>query len=133
MATRQTDFDAINGFPERLRAAMKDRGYSHRGLAKAIGASKQSVTNWTQGRNDPSLRHLRNISQALDIPLVSLLEGRDSRQIEEGEATSLVREFAMQDIGPAIQALGDAAPDLLGLLSRAESYVKGQEQTRGES
>lgn len=110
-----------NGFPERLRAAMSLRGYSQRKLAEEVGASKQSVTNWTQGHNEPSLRHLRRISRVLGVPLAELLEGDRSG---EGRAAELLQELAATPIRPAVQALTESAPDLLDLLSRAESYVR---------
>ena len=112
-------------FPELLKAAMREREVSHRGLAAAIGASKQSVTNWTQGRNEPSLRHLRKIANFLGVPIVSLLEDPDADgRAEEVPAIALLRELTSQPIGPAMQSLAASAPDLSDLLTRAERYVK---------
>jgi hypothetical protein len=75
---------------------------------------------------------LRNIARELGMPVAELLEDRP-QQLSEGQATSLIRELAAQPIGPAVQALSDSAPDLLGLLSRAEGYVKDLESERGKS
>lgn len=129
MSLSQLQGEPGNGFPGRLKAAMRVRGFSHRGLAKAIGASQQSVTNWTQGHNEPSLRHLRSIARELGIPLGELLEGGSERP-EETHANALLRELSDHPIRPAVEALSDSAPDLLDLLSRAESYVKHLEGPR---
>lgn len=126
MTASGTDTPARKGFAKRLRALMGERELSHRQLASAVGASKQSVTNWTQGHNDPSLRHLRKLAHVLEVPLASLLAEEDEEPLEEEEspAAELLREFASQPIAPAVQALGTSAPDLLDLLSRAERYVR---------
>jgi transcriptional regulator with XRE-family HTH domain len=132
MGPQTPDMGSSDGFPMRLKAAMELRGYSHRRLANAIGASQNSVTNWTRGHNEPSLRHLRSISRELDVSLSELLEEDRHRPLED-RASSLVRELAAQPIGPAVQILNESAPDLLDLLGQAERYVKDLEGKRGKS
>lgn len=118
-----------NGFAERLRGAMKDSRHSHRSLAVAIGASKQSVTNWTRGHNEPSLRRLRDLARELKTTPAALLEdGKALPPVEPGGAT-LLRELVSEPIGPAIRAVSTAAPDLLELLGRAERCVKELEDS----
>jgi len=128
MASRQIEDIAPNRFAERLNAAIEARGISHRALAREIGASKQSVTNWTQGRNEPSLHYLRHIARALDTSMMSLLRENDRLESEGSRAASLMEELTSDPIGPAIRAFGSSAPDLLDLLSRAERYVKDLEE-----
>ncbi len=112
-------------FAERLQAAMSARRMSHRKLAKAVGASQQSVTNWTQGHNEPSLRHLRAISRALDVPPATLLEGSRTVTDEIATASDLVRELvALRQLAPAIETLAGSTPSLLDLLARAERHVR---------
>jgi transcriptional regulator with XRE-family HTH domain len=77
------------------------------------------VTNWTKGRNEPSLRHLHGIARHLDLPLGELLEGKS-----DDSAASLLRELASEPVGPAMRSLREATPDLFDLLSRAERYVR---------
>lgn len=108
-------------FPERLKMLLSERGISHRGLAQRIGVSQNSVTNWTQGRNEPSLKHLRGIAQQLGISLGELLEGETSG---DPAAASLIRDLTGAPVAPAVRSLQAAAPDLFDLLGRAERYVR---------
>ena len=112
-------------FAERLQAAMSKKRMSHRKLANVVGASQQSVTNWTQGHNEPSLRHLRAIALALDVPPSTLLEGNQIVTDESAAATDLVKELAaLRRIAPAIETLADSTPGLLDLLARAERLAR---------
>lgn len=129
MASSDSHGEALNGFPERLKRLIAERNHSHRGLAEALGVSKQSVTNWTQGHNEPSLRHLRAIARLLDLPPGALLEEMDDpRPVSGATATGLLRELTSQSVGPAMRSLAIAAPDLSDLLSRAERYVNEVDQ-----
>jgi len=118
-----------NGFPMRLKRLIDASAYSQRELADELGVSKQSVTNWTQGYNEPSLRHLRGIARLLDLPLGTLLEeAGDADRPDTALAASLLRELTSQPIAPAVRSLAGAAPDLFDLLNRAERYVRDREQ-----
>lgn len=131
--SRPREEEVADGFAERLKELIEERGFSHRGLAESLGVSKQSVTNWTQGYNEPSLRHLRGIARLLDIPLGVLLEETEDREGVDGAlATSLLRELASQPVGPAVHSLAAAAPDLFDLLSRAERYVRDLDRRRDQ-
>lgn len=133
MPASPADTEASRRLAARLSAAILEAGSSHRKLAAAIGVSKQSVTNWTQGRNEPSLRHLRNIARALEVPLGNLLQDYEEEEPGDTEAASLIREFTSHPAGPAMRSLTESAPDLLDLLSRAERYVKEHGEARGKS
>src|SRR5215218_9754312 len=124
MVAKEPDQVPSNGFAERLKLLIEERNYSHRRLAHALGVSKQSVTNWTQGHNEPSLRHLRALAQELDTPLCTLLEVEGATEpMSSSLAASLLRELTGQPVGPAMKALAAATPDLLDVLGRAERYV----------
>jgi transcriptional regulator with XRE-family HTH domain len=124
MTTHPSRPEGLNGFPKRLALLLKQRNYSHRGLADALGVSKQSVTNWTQGHNEPSLRHLREIARVLDLPLGELLEETEGGgSPQDAVASEILRDLTSQPVGQAIRSLAAATPDLFDLLSRAERYV----------
>jgi len=102
--------------------------------------SKQSVTNWTQGHSEPSLRSLRAIAQLLDVPLASLLEesgGRPSGDppggTTESDAVDLLRELTADPAGPAVRTLAAVGPDLSDLLKRAEAFVGAFDRDRPEA
>ena len=124
MASPSSEEDASKGFPERLKRLIAERNHSHRGLAKALGVSQQSVTNWTQGHNEPSLRHLREIARVLDLPLGALLEEARDPNLAGATALDLLRELTAQPVGPTVRSLVTAAPDLSDLFGRAEQCLK---------
>lgn len=114
-----------HGFAERLKAEIERSNYSHRGLATEIGASKQSVTNWTQGHSEPSLKNLRRLASALRVPPALLLEG-DGHSDQSPDATlvDLLAELTASPARPDLRALNDSVPGLLDLLARAERRIR---------
>lgn len=125
MATRASAADSGNPFAKRLRAAIAASDFSHRGLAAEIGASKQSVTNWTQGYSEPSLENLRRVADALGVDPASLLDEKwPSEPHRLVQATELLRELTALRVRPAAKSLASSAPSLLDLLERAERLVQ---------
>jgi len=126
MPKRPRDDEVLSRFPERLKAILADRRVSQRHLAYELGVSKQTVTNWMQGHNEPSLRNLCGIAHLLGVAPGELLGAVDdpaSDRVEEA-AASLLRELTSQSAGEAVRSLQAAAPDLLDVLGRAERYVR---------
>jgi transcriptional regulator with XRE-family HTH domain len=125
-----------------LKRLIAERNLSHRRFAQALGVSKQSVTNWTQGRSEPNLRYLRTIARILEVPLASLLEEPGERGSEspsaasdgatESDAVGLLRELTADPAGPAVRTLAAAAPDLWDLLRRAEVCVGEFDRNRSD-
>jgi transcriptional regulator with XRE-family HTH domain len=124
--------EGLRRFPERLKALLEDRHISQRRLADELGVSKQTVTNWMQGHNEPSLRNLCGIARLLGIAPGELLKAADDPDSPhlDDTATSLLRELTLQPMGPAVRSLQAAAPDLLDLLNRAERYVSDLDRQR---
>lgn len=122
MGANSPDTEGGKTLAMRLRTLMEERDYSHRRLAADIGASKQSVTNWTQGHNEPSLPNLRALARALDVAPAHLIEARAETNAAE-ESLALVRELTALSLHPALDTLSGTAPSLLDLLSRAEQHV----------
>ena len=115
---------------ERLQAAIRRNGMSHRKLAAELETSKQSVTNWTQGTHEPSLRHLRRLARVLNMPLAQLL-GESSGRTAAAPATSggddalaIVDELAQLGLRPTLNALHQSVPALLEVLSVAERQAQ---------
>jgi transcriptional regulator with XRE-family HTH domain len=99
---------------------MRRRDFSHRRLADRVDASKQSVTNWTQGTHEPSLRHVRRISEVLQVSIADLLGDQSDPDAAGREAAAIVGGLADLRLSQPIESLGKASPTLLDLLDRAE-------------
>ena len=56
----------IASIGERIRRCRKQRGYSHRALAKLVGISQQSLWQIEAGKNNPSWLTLLRIADVLD-------------------------------------------------------------------
>ena len=52
---------------DRIKAARLAKGMSGDDLARAIGASRQTVSNWERGVYTPSRDNIFALSKALDI------------------------------------------------------------------
>ena len=73
----------------RIRQARKFADLSQQALADAVGASRDSVSNWERGEHSPSVDMLLLIAQAIDVPATWFLEGvAPSPTGPEGGATS---------------------------------------------
>jgi transcriptional regulator with XRE-family HTH domain len=120
---------ARKAFADRLNAAIKRRQVSHRQLAKAVQTSKQSVTNWTQGRHEPSLRYLRRLSSVLDVPVARLIAGETS-SCSDHDIVEVVEDLADLRLRRPIDALRASTPALLDVLARAESQARGRRKHR---
>jgi transcriptional regulator with XRE-family HTH domain len=123
LTSRTDESTAARLFGKRLQAEMYRRQISHRQLATAISVSKQSVTNWTQGRHEPSPHSIRRIAEVLEIPVAELLEpsppGDTRRKMDAAEVLS-----ALSSLRPALEGLSQSAPALLDLLDEAERQAR---------
>ena len=54
-------------FSDRLKSAMNDRGIGPQTLSAMLGVSPVTVNRWLDGKFDPRLKNLRNISNVLDV------------------------------------------------------------------
>lgn len=108
---------------------MRRRRLSHRGLAKSINASKQTVTNWTQGTHEPRLRHIRRLSEALQIPVADLLDDEARPDPSASDAIAIVERLADLGLSSPIDSLSQASPALLDLLAQAEQQVRERRAT----
>lgn len=56
-------------FNERLKQAMKIKGYTTEKLAAKSGVSKNTIYNWRHGKSEPSLFGVMCVAKALDVSL----------------------------------------------------------------
>jgi len=67
-------------FSENLKAARKQEGISQADLADLVHVSRQAVTKWESGENEPSLEMITSLSAALHVDVSYLLNGEKTSQ-----------------------------------------------------
>lgn len=120
----QARIAANNVFRERLVAAMDAEGMSKAELAAAIGAARQSVSNWVSGSYEPNLSQLRKLAEALRVSasyLVGETEGGISKQ--EAALSDVALKIGSLRLGRAARSVSASCPDLLDLFAEAERLV----------
>ena len=65
-------------FQSRLRELRVERGISQGGLSKALGLSRNVITNYELGIREPSLDTLKAICDFFDVPADYLIGRADS-------------------------------------------------------
>ena len=64
-------------FQERLKQAIKAKGYTALKAAKKSGLSISTLRNWIYGKSEPTLFGLMCISKALDVSIDWLVWGNE--------------------------------------------------------
>jgi transcriptional regulator with XRE-family HTH domain len=106
---------------------MEMRGMARPDLIAASGVSKQALSNWVSGKNEPNLRQLRKVAAAIGVS-ISYLAGEDVRERDDRhspEASELVQKIGNLGLGEAARSISSACPDLLDLLTEAEELARG--------
>jgi transcriptional regulator with XRE-family HTH domain len=58
----------------KLKKILEDRGVKQSNLAKKLGVSTVSLSNWSTGKSNPSLVTVVRICQILDISIDELVQ-----------------------------------------------------------
>ncbi|WP_319589380.1 helix-turn-helix transcriptional regulator [uncultured Draconibacterium sp.] len=56
-----------------LKEIIKSRGMKQTFIAQKIGVSVVTVSNWVQEKSSPSEKHLKKLSELLQVPLKDLV------------------------------------------------------------
>ena len=56
-----------------LKELLKTKGIKQNWLASRLGVSEVTVSNWVKEKSTPSLKHLEQLSELLNIPLKDLI------------------------------------------------------------
>lgn len=62
----------------KLKKILEERGIKQSVLAKKLGVSTVSLSNWSTGKSNPSLLTVVRICQILDIPIDELVQINNS-------------------------------------------------------
>ena len=65
--------DICEQFGINLRSIRHERGFTQEELAYRVGMDVSYLSELENGRKEPCLRKMKEISQGLDVPLVDLL------------------------------------------------------------
>ena len=80
-------------FGQKLKIARKNKKYTQKELAEAIGAKHNSVSNWENDQNKPDPDTIELICNVLDISANYLLGTSDPQTQLSPEAIEIAREY----------------------------------------
>lgn len=69
----------ING--EILKQAREEKGYKQDDLAKAIFSTRQSISNWENGKKTPTLENVKRLAEILEIPVNELIANSEKSEL----------------------------------------------------
>lgn len=86
------------GFPARLKAARQLRGVGQSPLARVVGVTQQTVSEWENGHADPAFSSVVRIAKHLSVTLDYLAGRTDSpgetyRSDEAAVTIDIIREI----------------------------------------
>lgn len=81
MEMSQVNKDTYEVFRERIRILRKKRGFTQEKMAQLLNMGQSSYAKWENGRTEPTLKSIIELSKILDISTDYLLGVRDSREI----------------------------------------------------
>jgi len=81
-ALRDADVALLQRLGERVREVRARRGMSRKILAHDSGVSERYLAELESGRGNASILVLRQIAQALSLPLTDLVRGEDGQSVE---------------------------------------------------
>ncbi len=74
----------MNGIGKNIKKLRKERALSQEQLAERLHVTRQAVSSWETGKNQPDIETLESIAAVFDTDILMVLYGR-SRQEESGE------------------------------------------------
>jgi XRE family aerobic/anaerobic benzoate catabolism transcriptional regulator len=105
--------DYLSQLGERVREERARRGMTRRILARASGLSERYLAQLESGKGNLSIKLLRRVGDALNLPLPRLLGGEPTEPAEFGRIVELLRRLPPERLGEARTLLDAhfAAPD----------------------
>jgi transcriptional regulator with XRE-family HTH domain len=106
-----------------LRQRLDERGMTSAALARELGVSKNTVTNWTKGKHRPQRKHAEAMAVALQTSPQAFLSGHEDRATDP-EAHPDGGEEPPSTEAQAHSDGGEEAPS-----SEAQGHSDGREET----
>ena len=88
----------MNKFAENLRTRRTALGLTQEALAEKLHVTRQAVSNWENGKNQPDLEMLALLSWALEVDVSTLLGG-DAPPRSRGTAPARPRKTGKKKRG----------------------------------
>jgi len=83
---------------KKLQKAREAAGISQEELAKKLGYTQASLSNYELGKRRLYLSDLKRISQILSKPITYFLEDSENNQSNNGDLNSILKEQFLRDI-----------------------------------
>lgn len=93
MPRRNSEFQFVPGLAERIKEARIKKGYSIRGIAKALGISQSGYANYELGLAEPSLTVLIRMAELLDASVEELLGISAIKKPETNQKQQILNEL----------------------------------------
>jgi len=71
-----------------IRTWRREHGWSQDGLARRLGVTHTSVTNWEAGRNEPSAKQLVALAKTFGVSMEQIEFDRDLARLERQQEQS---------------------------------------------
>jgi len=113
----------VEGFHERLRQIMIEKGLDEASLAEKVGSAEQTVRRWVRGEQSPSRSTIRRIADALGVTPGYLVQG-GVRQNQPSCPQDDVSRFLAQEAGKK----GIPLDRVVMLLRAVEDRKKGMSE-----
>jgi len=107
---------------EVLKQARAEINLSQEEIAEKVGVSRQTISNWENGRSYPDISYVMALSDACGVTLDSLLKG-DSKMIKHLEESTNVTKSRKQ-IAASIIALGVFILLILSIILLLGGYLR---------
>jgi len=107
---------------EVLKQARAEINLSQEEIAEKVGVSRQTISNWENGRSYPDISYVMALSDACGVTLDSLLKG-DSKMIKHLEESTNVTKSRKQ-IAASIIALGIFLLLILSIILLLGGYLR---------
>lgn len=98
---------------EKLKQARLAAGLTQEVSAERIGVSRQSISNWENGKTYPDIISVINLSDVYDVSLDSLLKGDTEMKKHLKESTDVTKSNKLLSVSIVIAVWGAVAAALL--------------------
>lgn len=119
-----------NNFAKNLKIIREKRKISQEALSSKIGVDRSTIGYWENGKADPSMLNVINLSDVLNIPVTSLIGGDfSSNDISDIENDDIIMIPVYGTIKAGIPI--EAQEDIIDYIDIPKSWVKGGKQFYG--
>lgn len=101
---------------EKIRQARREKGMTQEQLAQALFVSRQTVSNWENGRTEPDYQTLTRLSELVGLEFLPQEETQTEPEAEEEDQAQKPDEKKKFRLRPWLMILAAAALFVLGII-----------------